>query len=218
VIEPAPAMKVDVGDCDPLKPIIREIKPLKSKQEREIERLNGLLADIEKVRDELRRGMDIILSREKLLQLARERGESLSQCGWDQRLCFSDDDWEAYGEGVLESYNEHDDTENNTEEAEWWCPNEQDCERHDGWQSLRFKDVDKEKEKKEEALDKLTSREREIRKRIDRIEESEVGPLLESAPRRNAGGKGNKLTNGNSTKTKVNGEAPKKGKKRKAPA
>lgn len=35
------------------------------------------------------------------------------------------------------------------------------------WQTVRYKDVCKEKEKKEEALAKLTTREREIRKRIE---------------------------------------------------
>ncbi|KAJ4486197.1 hypothetical protein J3R30DRAFT_1468583 [Lentinula aciculospora] len=220
VISPSPAMQVDSVENDVLKPIIKEMKPTKTKQEREIERLNLLLADIEKIRDELHRGMDIILSREKLLQLATDRSENLEQCGWDQRLCFSDEDWADYGEGVLESYTEQDGSaENNLEEAEWWCPGDQECERHAGWQSLRAKDIDKEKEKKEEALFKLTSREREIRKRIDRIEEQDAGPLLSTAPRR-AGGppKSNKLTNGHATKAKVNGDAPKKGKKRKAPS
>jgi len=35
------------------------------------------------------------------------------------------------------------------------------------WQTVRYKDVCKEREKKEEALAKLTTREREIRKRIE---------------------------------------------------
>lgn len=147
VIEPAPTnpMQVVGGGGDalvaetasiPTPVIIKEIQPTKTKQEREIERLNGLLADIEQIRDELRRGMDIILSREKLLQLASDRSESLGQCGWDQRLCFSDEDWADYGEGVLESYAELD--ESNREEAEWWCPGDQDCERHNGYVVLSF--------------------------------------------------------------------------------
>lgn len=101
------------------------------------------------------------------------------------------------------------------------------------WQGLRAMDVEKEKEKKEEALIKLTSREREIRKRIDRIQEERdyAGPLLGNAPRRNTSGaqKGDKNNNNNSnngklsnghstTKAKVNGDAPKKGKKRKVPS
>lgn len=144
VIEPPPAMQLNPGggavevdmlsELDLLKPVVREIKPTKTKQEREIERLDGLLAKIEKDRERLRRGMDIILSREKLLQLASERSESLGQCGWDQRLCFSDEDWTDYGEGVLESYAklEGSTENNNMEEAEWWCPGDPDCERHHG--------------------------------------------------------------------------------------
>ncbi|KAJ3985643.1 hypothetical protein F5890DRAFT_1508673 [Lentinula detonsa] len=217
VISPSSAMQVDGLETDVLKPIIREVQPTRTKQEREIDRLNGLLADIERLRDELHRGMDILLSREKLLQLATDRSENLEQCGWDQRLCFSDEDWADYGEGVLESYAEQDGSaENNAGEAEWWCPGDQECERHAGWQGLRAKDIDKEKEKKEEALFKLTSREREIRKRIDRIEEQDAVPLLGTALRRGGGPpKSNKLSNGHTTKVKVNGDTSKKGKKRK---
>lgn len=82
------------------------------------------------------------------------------------------------------------------------------------WQSIRSKDVSKEKEKKEEALLKLTTREREIRKRIEDI----VEPFNRSCidPFTAAPLKSSKLVNG-SGKSKSNGDS-KKGKKRKNPS
>ena len=82
------------------------------------------------------------------------------------------------------------------------------------WQTIRYKDVCKEKEMKEEALDKLTLRERDLRKRIEdthdphasNTKESNSAPVQLSTI---------KLVNGH-TKSKVT-TTEKKGKKRKAP-
>ncbi|KAI3622093.1 phd transcription [Moniliophthora roreri] len=216
-------------------PVIKEVKPKKTATEREVERLNGLLDDINKVREELKKGMEIILWREKLVRLATERADRVEECGWDQRLCFSDEDWADYGSGVLESYNTSPDKEAADEEdgdedkmdttpdvageaegGEWWCRGDQHCDRHAGWQGLRAKDVAKEKEKKEDALAKLTTKEREIRKHIENLtdgdEEAEPPAPLKSSNKQHHGSTG-------TAKRKVNGDtaASKKGKKRKAP-
>jgi COMPASS component SPP1 len=71
--------------------------------------------------------------------------------------------------------------------------------------------VQKEKERKEEALLKLTTKEREIRKRIEDIVDRTCGDPPSKLKPFNG-----KLTNGHS-KGKVNGDV-KKGKKRKAPS
>lgn len=152
--------------------------PLKSKLARETERLDGLLDSVIKLREEINKGMEAVIWRERLLQLASERAELMGQCGWDQRLCLDDEEWADVGAGVLESY-EHVKAESTKEngvdgemevdgsEEQWWCPGQKVCDRHQGWQTVRYKDVSKEKEKKEEALVKLTTREREIRRRIE---------------------------------------------------
>lgn len=83
------------------------------------------------------------------------------------------------------------------------------------WQMIRGKDIAKEREKKEEALYRLTTREREIRKRIeDIVEPYNLSRCLDpgAAPL-----KSSKLVNGNAKGKATNGDS-KKGKKRKNPS
>jgi len=185
--------------------------------EREVASLNAVLDEAVAQREELRKGMDIILWRERLLELAHERAVQLGQCGWDQRLCFGEDEWAEFGTGVLESYEEvakeGSQTDDATESEEWWCLESEKCERHTGWQTIRAHDIAKEKEMKEEALFRLTTKEREIRKRIEDI----VEPFNRSCIDPSAAPlKPSKLVNGNA-KGKTNGDS-KKGKKRKNPS
>ncbi|KAF9270259.1 hypothetical protein L218DRAFT_952430 [Marasmius fiardii PR-910] len=198
------------------KPVIKEVKPKKTAKEKEVDRLNGLLDDIAKVREELKRGMEIIAWREQLIELAAERAKAVQECGWDQRLCFADEEWVEHGELVLESYRDDKmETGAEGEDAVWWCTGEEVCRRHAGWQALRTKDVCKEKEKKADALGKLTSKEREIRKHIENIIDIDDDGAPPAAPLKSS----NKQHHGNTGKRKVNGDvaANKKGKKRKAP-
>ncbi|KAF8626522.1 hypothetical protein AX15_004827 [Amanita polypyramis BW_CC] len=149
-----------------------------TKSHLEVERLKNTLHHVAKIREDIKKGMEVVLWREKLLQLAAERAKGVGQCGWDQRLCFGDGEWAEFGMGVLESYEskvENNATDNDmqidgiAEEGEWWCPGKTVCDRHAGWQAIRLKDISKEKEQKEEALARLTTRERELRKRIEDI-------------------------------------------------
>lgn len=136
-------MEVDVKqeDIKPLKPKI--VPPSKTKVQREMERLNSRLDAIVKMRDEIMRGMEVIVWRERLLQLASERAEQVGQCGWDQRLCFDEEEWADIGAGVLESYDEAkvEPKEENVDgemevdgtDDQWWCPGNKVCERHAGY-------------------------------------------------------------------------------------
>ncbi|KAF9015207.1 hypothetical protein BDQ17DRAFT_25781 [Cyathus striatus] len=208
-----------------------DVKPLSSKRSkvaRETDRLKGSLEQIVKRREELKKGMEIVIWREKLLELASERAQQLGLCGWDHRLCFSDEELADYGAGVLESYEEiklDGVKEENGDmqidgavenQGEWWCPGNVSCGRHVGWQLTRYKDVCKEKEKKEEALMKLTTREREIRKHIEDIVDPHGRNTNEASPQSPLKPANTKLSNGHS-KVKL-GDGVKKGKKRKAPA
>jgi COMPASS component SPP1 len=118
-----------------------EIKPRKRKVERELERLNCLLEQVVQLREEIKKGLEVVFWREKLIELASERAEQVDQCGWDQRLCFGDDEWADFGAGVLESYEdvkaETDQGEMQVDGAseelgEWWCPGKKMCDRHAG--------------------------------------------------------------------------------------
>ncbi|KAF5311748.1 hypothetical protein D9619_003221 [Psilocybe cf. subviscida] len=218
------------------------VPPTKSKVARETERLNGSLVQVLKSREELKRGMEIIVWRERLLQLATERAEMVDQCGWDQRLCMDDQEWEDSGAAAIESYEDLQAKAEATKEQstsmevdgaeeQWWCPGNKVCTRHQGWQTVRYKDIAKEKEKNEDALSKLTTREREIRKRIEdmldpqKAATSPTTPAATSSKEETTSRPTLKATN----KAAVNGHskakgaatsadaASKKGKKRKAP-
>lgn len=120
---------------------VEDIKPRQRKAERELERLNGLLDQVVRLREEIKKGMEVVVWREKLIELASERAEQVDQCGWDQRLCFGDDEWADFGAGVLESYEDAKAESNQSEMqvdgvseelGEWWCPGKKMCDRHAG--------------------------------------------------------------------------------------
>ncbi|KAJ7706131.1 hypothetical protein B0H17DRAFT_612543 [Mycena rosella] len=200
----------------PVPAVTPRVKPPKmGRVEREVASLNAVLDEVVTLREDLKEGMEIVFWRERLLELASERAEQVGQCGWDQRLCFGEDEWADFGAGVLESYEEGAKEGGMQVDAEeWWCLESGHCQRHAGWQTIRSRDVAKEKDKKEEALFRLTTRERELRKRIDDL----VEPFNRSCidPSTAAPLKSSKLVNGNS-KGKTNGDS-KKGKKRKNPS
>ncbi|KAG5648027.1 hypothetical protein DXG03_007062 [Asterophora parasitica] len=209
--DPNPA-KMDVDE--PCKDEKEKEEQKKGKVEREVERLNVLLDGVVEVREEIKKGMETVIWREKLLELATERAVQVGECGWDQRLCFGDEEWEEFGTGVLESYEEGKADE---DEGEWWCPGKKNCDRHSGWQTVRYKDVEKEKENKEDALSNLTTREREIRKRIEDILDPHGRNCNDPSSKSPLKASNAKLPNGH-TQGKPNGDTTKKGKKRKAPS
>lgn len=208
--------------CKQEKDVKKIVVPKRGRVEQETERLRGSLDNVVKLREDIKRGMEVVVWRERLLQLASERAEQVGQCGWDQRLCFGDDEWVDFGVGVLESYeNVKEEKDMDVDgvaagEGEWWCPGETVCDRHAGWQTVRYKDVCKEKEKKEEALLKLTTREREIRKRIEDISDPHGDRSNENSTQSPLKSTNAKVSNGH-VRTKSTGDTSKKGKKRKAP-
>jgi len=107
--------------------------------------------------------------------------------------------------------------EDGDDEGEWWCPGAKSCKRHNGWQTLRYKDICKEREKKEELLAKLTTRERQLRKRIEDLTDPSGQKPNDSTSQVPVKSSNAKLSNGH-TKSKGATETFKKGKKRKAPA
>ncbi|KZT74661.1 hypothetical protein DAEQUDRAFT_734278 [Daedalea quercina L-15889] len=208
-------------------PILEVVKPSRTKVERERERLNGLLDKISCRRDELKKEMDVLLWREKLIELAVARAEQVDECGWDQRLCFGEEEYAEFGASVLESYEEVDQSVadamqmdgTQTEEGEWWCRGQKKCARHAGWQKLRLTEVDCDKEALDGVLSKLTTQEREIRKRIEDVVNPTAGTSATDPTGPTAGSplqrlNGKTVTNGHA-RSKVNGESAKKGKKKK---
>ena len=134
-------MEVDSSNDDIVKPLKqhRIIPPTKTKVQRETERLNALLESVMNLREEIKRGMEVVVWRERLLQLASERADQVGLCGWDQRLCFDDEEWAEIGADVLESYEglkeEGSDGEMDVDagDEQWWCPGQKLCDRHAGY-------------------------------------------------------------------------------------
>ena len=104
----------------------------KNKVELEIERLNALLDSVVKLREEVKTGLENVVWREKLLELAIERAVQVGQCGWDQRLCFGDEEWAEFGADVFESYETANPNNLNEGDGEWWCIGKKMCDRHAG--------------------------------------------------------------------------------------
>ncbi|KAI0078915.1 hypothetical protein K474DRAFT_1683555 [Panus rudis PR-1116 ss-1] len=193
-------------------PVFEVVKNEKSKIQRAIDRLDTQLEKIAQHREELKKDMEVVLWREKVLELAIARSESVNECGWDQRLCFGDDEYAEFGAGVLESYEEEIAKVNGesmqvdeTPEGEWWCTGKKKCERHAGWQKLREAEVQFEKESMEATLAKLTAQERAIRKRIEDVMNPDAQTVEEEMPLKPAhqpNGVAKPTTNGTSKKGK----------------
>jgi COMPASS component SPP1 len=113
---------------------VKKTSTKKGTVEREVEELNMQLDRM--LQELLKKEMEIIVWRERLIELATERSERLDQCSWDQRLCFGNEEWADFGAGVLESYEEEGNSmqvDSTTEgEGEWWCTGKKKCDRHAG--------------------------------------------------------------------------------------
>lgn len=216
----------------------------KVRVERDLEKLNGQLDQVIRQREKLKKEMDVVLWRVRLVELASERSEKVDECAWDQRLCFGDEECAEFGGGVLASYEDNADQEEVKNESEdamqvdsvgedgaWWCRGKKKCERHAGWviyykrclapaeapshlrwQKLRAAEVSFEKEVKEGALSKLTTQEREIRKRIEDLLDPQARDLHSSPTLKSSGRRA--PVNGHTKR--ANGDTVKKGKKKRA--
>jgi len=146
------------------------------RQQLAIESHESKLSDINIQRSVLEKWLALLGGRNKLLENAIKRAATVNEnlpqevdedeeeaqaargeCGWDVRLMWGDKEWE-YGvaEGtVRDGYGD--------EGTNWWCPEGASCVRHAGWQKLQRQVMDKERIVLMEALDVLSTRERDIR-------------------------------------------------------
>jgi COMPASS component SPP1 len=115
----------------------------KRRSERDIARLNARLEQVVKEREMMKHEMDMVLWRENVVGLASERAEKVDECGWDQRLCFGEEEWADFGAEVVESFEEGRAKTQSGDDAmqvdgatashgEWWCSGKKKCERHAG--------------------------------------------------------------------------------------
>ena len=207
------------------------VPPKITKADRELARLRARLETLVQKRETLKAEMDVVAWREKVTELAIQHADTIEQCGWDQRLCFGDEEVAEFGASVLESYEEgQTDVDGTQEEAEWWCVGKKKCDRHSGcvcpslrqlshsdnylsWQKVRMAEVEFDKEIKDQALQKLTKLEREIRKRVEDILDPQVH--LSNAKMLEPSSPLSRPTVNGQSKHKPNGDLRKKGKKKK---
>ncbi len=114
------------------------VNPSKTPAQRELERLEAALAKVESKRELLAKDQEVLQWREKAVDLAAVRADRLQECGWDQRLCFGDEEVLEFGNEVYETYEE--DERRNTPDGmqvdgvgEWWCKGKKKCDRHAGY-------------------------------------------------------------------------------------
>lgn len=230
-VEPATKGKPLSVEYQP-EPLLPAAAPPESRLAREAARLRAQIDGWAAQRAALRTELAHVAWRERLLALAARRADGIDECGWDQRLCFGDAEIIEFGEGVHESYAEasvQDGEELQLEEVgQWWCRGKRKCDRHAGcvgfrrfsacfrtngcsfrWQKLRASDIAKEKDLKEEALAKFAAREQANRKRIENL----LAPQSKPSPDLGAQISTSARTD---AKPRTNGQASKRGKKRKA--
>ena len=98
--------------------------------------LRVLLDSIANERESRKKELDFIQQQEQLLHLAIDRAKAVGECGWDQRLCFDEEEWAEFGEGILESYVDDskpgEEPEETHDDAVWWCRGGTKCDRHAG--------------------------------------------------------------------------------------
>ncbi|KAI0348003.1 hypothetical protein BDW22DRAFT_1321109 [Trametopsis cervina] len=210
------------------------VKPSKSKTQREADRLDSLLSRLPVRRSALKKEEELLLWRESVVDLAIARAEAVGECGWDQRLCFGEDEIAEFGAEVLQSYDSFKDGGDGDSMHvdggdEWWCRGKKKCDRHAGWQKLRQMEAEVDRELLNASLDKITTEERELRSRIeDILKDSDSKPPSDhqsaqpgpgTTPLKPINGDG-EVNGVNGVKTKTNGagadSGAKKGKKKKA--
>lgn len=137
-------MDIDAVTCNgDIKPVT---KTKKARYQWNMDRLNTQLEHIVQEREKVKKEMDVVLWRTRLLELATARSEATDECAWDQRLCFGDEEYMEFGADTLASYgdgadkpagkDEGDDAmqvdATPAEDGEWWCTGKRKCERHSG--------------------------------------------------------------------------------------
>ncbi|VDB99630.1 unnamed protein product [Peniophora sp. CBMAI 1063] len=129
-------------------------------------------------------GADVFATYEKDAAKRAERAASEATDG--EREGSDEDESDAKREKDAEKMDV--DGEEEELEAPWWCYGRKKCDRHFGWQKLRQSDVEWDQETKMVALERLTTRERDIRRRVEDILDPHAAPPASAAQVEDDGG------------------------------
>ncbi|CAE6429152.1 unnamed protein product [Rhizoctonia solani] len=157
-------------------------KVLDGRQKADLERLARLVEESGQLKSRkmaLEQGIQHLKARLRLLNCAGQRNEKAGgeKCGFDMRIVMDDEDWAAWLEGVgkwaleegegdeakaklLATYEKMEGT---------FCTGKKRCDRHQGWQNLKFADFSAECDSKQLKLEEVTHKHQELQPKITEL-------------------------------------------------
>ncbi|KAH7317976.1 hypothetical protein B0J17DRAFT_686462 [Rhizoctonia solani] len=155
---------------------------LDGRQKADLERLAGLVEQSRKLKSRkaaLEQGIQHLKARLRLLNCAGQRNEKTGgeKCGFDARIVMDDEDWAAWLEGVGKWALE----EGEGDEAKakllatyekiegTFCTGKKRCDRHQGWQNLKFADFSAECDSKQLKLEEVNHKHQELQPKITEL-------------------------------------------------
>ncbi|CCO34591.1 Set1 complex component spp1 Short=Set1C component spp1 [Rhizoctonia solani AG-1 IB] len=162
-------------------------KVLDGRQKADLERLARLVEEsgqLKSRRGALELGIKYLKARLRLLNCAGQRNEKVGgeKCGFDARIVMDDDDWATWLEGAgkwaLEEA-EGDEVDAKLlatyEKAEGtFCTGKKRCDRHQGWQNLKFADFSAECDSKQLKLEEVILKHQEVQRKVAELRKDMV--------------------------------------------
>ncbi|CAE6391258.1 unnamed protein product [Rhizoctonia solani] len=157
-------------------------KVLDGRQKADLERLARLVEESGQFRSRrgaLEQNMKHLRARLRLLNCAGQRNEKAGgeRCGFDARIVMEDEDWAEWLEGVGKwALEEGDGDETNAkllatyENMEGtFCTGKKRCDRHHGWQNLKFADFSAEYDRKLLKLAEVTHKHQDVQRKVTEL-------------------------------------------------
>lgn len=155
---------------------------LDGRQKADLERLERLMEESAQLKARcaaLEMGIGHLKARLRLLNCAMQRNERAGgeKCGFDARIVIDDEDWAVWVEGegkwtmeeaegdegkakLLEAYEKMEGAH---------CTGKKRCDKHSGWQNLKFADFSAECDAKQLRLEDVTNKHQETRRKITEL-------------------------------------------------
>ncbi|CAE6530721.1 unnamed protein product [Rhizoctonia solani] len=171
-------------------------KVLDGRQKADLERLARLVEESGKLKSRrvaFEQSIKHLKARLRVLNCAGQRNEKAGgeKCGFDARIVMEDEDWAVWVEGVGKWALE----EGESDEAKakllatyekiegTFCMGKKRCDRHQGWQNLKFADFVAESESKQLKLEEVTHKHQEMQRKISELRSDMVSVARPPAER-----------------------------------
>ncbi|CAE6380694.1 unnamed protein product [Rhizoctonia solani] len=157
-------------------------KVLDGRQKVDLDRLARLIEESGQLKSRkgaLELGIKYLKARLRLLNCAGQRNEKVGgeKCGFDARIVMEDEDWAAWLEGTGKWALEE--TEGDEAEAKLlaiyqktegsFCTGKKRCDRHQGWQNLKFADFSAECDSKQLKLEEIILKHQEVQRKVTEL-------------------------------------------------